>query len=240
MGRSKHASSYKWLPRAVMQWSPVLFGGFLVGRGQSRSPELAPHLPMAVFVAISSSRASQAADFSASTIFCSASFWFSSSSWMVASFSLSRPPSRRLHWAEDREHRYSPLRGLCSQHTRLHTTQWDSPNLGSQENQIKSNHLHEMSSTSQHLHCHFGGGISEWQPTPVFLPGECHGQRSLADYSPWGCKTVRCDWVTNNTFDFQNDYISENSASFDQQPEPQNFFKKFSNREMLALIKQYF
>ena len=27
-----------------------------------------------------------------------------------------------------------------------------------------------------------------WQPTPVFLPGEFHGQRSLADYSPWGCK----------------------------------------------------
>ena len=23
-----------------------------------------------------------------------------------------------------------------------------------------------------------------WQPTPVFLPGECHGQRSLAGYSP--------------------------------------------------------
>ena len=28
----------------------------------------------------------------------------------------------------------------------------------------------------------------EWQPTPVFLPGECHGQKSLADYSSWGCK----------------------------------------------------
>ena len=27
-----------------------------------------------------------------------------------------------------------------------------------------------------------------WQPTPVFLPGESHGQRSLADYSPWVCK----------------------------------------------------
>ena len=24
-----------------------------------------------------------------------------------------------------------------------------------------------------------------WQPTPVFLPGEFHGQRSLVDYSPW-------------------------------------------------------
>ena len=28
----------------------------------------------------------------------------------------------------------------------------------------------------------------EWQPTPVFLPGESHGQRSLAGYSPWGHK----------------------------------------------------
>ena len=28
----------------------------------------------------------------------------------------------------------------------------------------------------------------EWQPTPVFLPGEFHGQRSLVDYSPWCCK----------------------------------------------------
>ena len=27
-----------------------------------------------------------------------------------------------------------------------------------------------------------------WQPTPVFLPGEFHGQSSLADYSPQGRK----------------------------------------------------
>ena len=26
----------------------------------------------------------------------------------------------------------------------------------------------------------------EWQPTPVFLPEEFHGQRSLVSYSPWG------------------------------------------------------
>ena len=26
----------------------------------------------------------------------------------------------------------------------------------------------------------------KWEPTPVFLPGESHGQRSLANYSPWG------------------------------------------------------
>ena len=28
-----------------------------------------------------------------------------------------------------------------------------------------------------------------WQPTPVFLPGESHGQRSLAGYSPQGHKS---------------------------------------------------
>ena len=27
-----------------------------------------------------------------------------------------------------------------------------------------------------------------WQPTPVFLPGEAHGQRSLEAYSPCGHK----------------------------------------------------
>ena len=27
-----------------------------------------------------------------------------------------------------------------------------------------------------------------WQPTPVFLPGESHGQRSLAGYGPQGLK----------------------------------------------------
>jgi len=28
----------------------------------------------------------------------------------------------------------------------------------------------------------------EWQPTPVFLPGESHGQRRLVGYSPQGHK----------------------------------------------------
>ena len=30
--------------------------------------------------------------------------------------------------------------------------------------------------------------LGSWQPTPVFLPGEFHGQRSLVGYSPWGHK----------------------------------------------------
>ena len=36
----------------------------------------------------------------------------------------------------------------------------------------------------------------EWLPTPLFLPGEFHGQKSLAAYSPWGHR-VGHDWVTN-------------------------------------------
>ena len=34
-------------------------------------------------------------------------------------------------------------------------------------------------------------------PTPVFLPGEFHGQRNLAGYSPWGCKKLdTTEWLS--------------------------------------------
>ena len=36
----------------------------------------------------------------------------------------------------------------------------------------------------------------EWQPTPIFLPGEFHGQGSLVGCGPWGHR-VRYDCVTN-------------------------------------------
>ena len=37
--------------------------------------------------------------------------------------------------------------------------------------------------------------------TPVFLPGEVHGQRSSVGYSPWGCK----EWdVTEHAHTTQN------------------------------------
>ena len=39
----------------------------------------------------------------------------------------------------------------------------------------------------------------EMAPTPVFLPGEFHEQRSPEGYSPWGCKswTQLSDKTTN-------------------------------------------
>ena len=37
----------------------------------------------------------------------------------------------------------------------------------------------------------------EWLPTPVFLPGELHGQRSLMGYRPWGLKkSDMTEWLT--------------------------------------------
>ena len=36
----------------------------------------------------------------------------------------------------------------------------------------------------------------EWLPTPVCFPGESHGQRSLASYSPWGHKELdKTEWL---------------------------------------------
>ena len=50
-------------------------------------------------------------------------------------------------------------------------------------------------------------GRRKWQPTPVFLPWKSHGQRSLAGYSPWGCKRVGHD-LTNSTTTTTRIYIS--------------------------------
>ena len=38
----------------------------------------------------------------------------------------------------------------------------------------------------------------KWQPTPVFLPGKFKGHRSLAGYSPWGCKGLDTTWWLKN------------------------------------------
>ena len=46
----------------------------------------------------------------------------------------------------------------------------------------------------RHKRCEFDLWVGKipwsrkWQPTPKFLPGKFHGQRSLVGYSPWGLK----------------------------------------------------
>ena len=49
-------------------------------------------------------------------------------------------------------------------------------------------------SACQCRRCGFGPWVGKillrrkWQPTPMFLPGESHGERSPVGYSPWGRK----------------------------------------------------
>ena len=49
------------------------------------------------------------------------------------------------------------------------------------------------------------------QPTPVFLPGESHGQRSLAGCSPWGHKELDTTEATRH---------SHNNSLLDSLPTP--------------------
>ena len=48
-----------------------------------------------------------------------------------------------------------------------------------------------------------------WQPTPVFLPGESHEQRSLAGYSLWGCKQSDTTEGTEHTHTHTSVKITE-------------------------------
>ena len=56
----------------------------------------------------------------------------------------------------------------------------------------------------RHQRCGFDSWIGKipWrraqQPTPVFLPGESHGERSLAGYSPWSHKKSNMIEVTEH------------------------------------------
>ena len=53
----------------------------------------------------------------------------------------------------------------------------------------------------------------EWQPTPVFLPGEFYGQRSLVSYSSWGHKELDTTEELKHFFqDGKDDMIRGNAA----------------------------
>ena len=67
----------------------------------------------------------------------------------------------------------------------------------------------------RHKRCRFNPWVRkkpwrrEWQPAPVFLPGEFHGQRSLAGYSPQGHKELdTTEWLTHTHYkvDFKRKY----------------------------------
>ena len=49
-------------------------------------------------------------------------------------------------------------------------------------------------------------GEGKGKPTPVFLPGESQGQRSLAGYSPWGHKESELQQLNTHTHSIQDSY----------------------------------
>ena len=53
----------------------------------------------------------------------------------------------------------------------------------------------------------------EWLPTPVFLPGKFHGQRSLVGYSPWGHKELNMTENTH-THTYYHIYASSSKLSY--------------------------
>ena len=50
--------------------------------------------------------------------------------------------------------------------------------------------LHAMQETQVRFLGQEGPWRRKWQPTPVFLPGEFYGQRSLAGYNLLSCKEL--------------------------------------------------
>ena len=79
-----------------------------------------------------------------------------------------------------------------------------------------------------HLQCRRSGfdpwiGKISWrwelQPTPVFLPGEFHGQRSLVGYSPRGRKELdTTEWLTLSLFRCIYTFLPPTPNSFPSQP----------------------
>ena len=67
--------------------------------------------------------------------------------------------------------------------------------------------LIDKGSSCQCRRCGFNTWRRKWQPTPVFLPGKSHWQRSLVGYSPWSCKRVGQDLETKQKTLFTYSFI---------------------------------
>ena len=62
-----------------------------------------------------------------------------------------------------------------------------------------------LPASKRHRRCGFDPWVKKipwrraWTPTPVLLPEESHGQRSLAGYSPWGHKETQLKRLSTHT-----------------------------------------
>ena len=97
----------------------------------------------------------------------------------------------------------NPLQYSCLENS-MDRGAWQATVHGVAKNQAWLSNYHSIGFTSEepacqwsrHKRCGFDPWVrkipwrKKWQPTPVFLPGESHGERSLAGYSPWGHKEL--------------------------------------------------
>ena len=95
----------------------------------------------------------------------------------------------------------NPLQYSCLENS-MDRGAWRATVHGVAKNQAWLSNYHSIGLTSEepacqwrrHKRCGFDPWVrkipwrKKWQPTPVFLPGESHGGRSLLGYSPWGHK----------------------------------------------------
>ena len=90
----------------------------------------------------------------------------------------------------------------------------------------------------------------KWQPTPVFLPGESHGQRSLVGYSLQGCKEVdTTEWLSRHSSSLYSCFIDislelplypragNNPLSFVSNTVPWTLDTGFKTSRLVPLIK---
>ena len=70
------------------------------------------------------------------------------------------------------------------------------------------------------------------QPTPVFFPGKFYGQRSLATYSPGGCKELKTTDLIHTHTHFI--YITGHVAGLDLK-----YFLKYLGREKIGWRRIY-
>ena len=81
----------------------------------------------------------------------------------------------------------------------------------------------------------------EWKPTPVFLPGESYGQRSLEGYRPWGHKesdTIKCLTLYMKTTDEDPSYelVVSNAIKRRRQWQPTPVLLPGESHEQRSLV----
>ena len=83
----------------------------------------------------------------------------------------------------------------------------------------------------------------KWQPNPVFLPGKSQEQRSLAGYSPWGCKELdMTKWFSRSLFsnEFPLALATQRSWNPFVHPRPTPFFRSLLKSETMRAKNKCF